>query len=262
MFLRSCAFALICCFGLALFSHAAAGENREGFVPARSFNTYAVSNRHPLPPGKGVEFLAVDNMDRFNQIFVLTRVMGPEPDTVTEDLFRDNIILAVIHEGYWEMQPQYATMGQDGVRLVYSAEKQPVSFSAASPMIVAVPRGIANTFHFIENGEAAGVVTVESDNLVNLRDRYPNLNVAGGWSGYKEIDSEAKALFEKALQGLTGAGYEPLMYESQLVNGVNFRFVCKQTLTTNPPVLGIALVSFHVSFDGKVSEPDIQNVIR
>jgi hypothetical protein len=49
--------------------------------------------------------------------------------------------------------------------------------------------------------------------------------------------------FSQAMEGLTGAGYEPLLYCGlQLVNGINHMIICKQTKVTNPPVVGIAEV--------------------
>lgn len=230
------------------------------FVPMRHFTAYAVSNQHPLPPARDTEFLIVDSFDKFKQIFVLTRVMGDAPATVEEDLFDNNVLLAVIKEGLWDMQPLYAIHSPGQIDLHYSAEKQPAPFQAVTPLIVGVPKDLANSVRFVENGVTAGVVTPVDP--LPLREADADIPIVGGWSGYREVGPEAAALFKVAMGQPAGARYEPLMHSSQLVNGMNHRFVCKQTLATRPPVLGIAIVSFHVSFDQKISRPEIQNIIR
>lgn len=254
MVIRKYVLALLCCLVAAV---PALGAN----VPVKAFTPYAVSNQHPIPPGQDYEFLYIDNFNKFNQIFVLTVTMGPKPDIVTEDLFNNYAILAVIRPGLWSMEPEGASTQQGNVDFAYSCSKVPATFEAVTPLIVAIPKGVSDTFRFIENGKPVGVVTNASD-LSNLRNSNPDVPVLGGWSGYRELDQDARALFQKATRGLTGTVYEPLMFEAQLVNGVNYRFVCVHKTTANPPTLGIALISFHTSFDDRISQPEIQNIIQ
>ena len=52
--------------------------------------------------------------------------------------------------------------------------------------------------------------------------------LAGGWTGWNfTITPEAKAVFEKALQGFTGVGYTPLAFATQMVSGTNYCFLCQ-----------------------------------
>ena len=52
---------------------------------------------------------------------------------------------------------------------------------------------------------------------------------------------ELKDIFVKALDGLTGAKYEPVeLLTSQVVNGVNYKFLADGTKTTNPITIGEA----------------------
>ncbi len=57
-----------------------------------------------------------------------------------------------------------------------------------------------------------------------------NEPLEGGWTTQEptELTAEQKALFEKAMNGLTGVSYTPVSYlGSQVVAGTNHRFLCK-----------------------------------
>lgn len=54
--------------------------------------------------------------------------------------------------------------------------------------------------------------------------------ISGGWSTDEptELTDEQKALFEKALDGMTGVSYTPVLFLGiQVVGGYNYRFLCK-----------------------------------
>ncbi|HFZ8993376.1 TPA: hypothetical protein ACIPUI_000438 [Citrobacter freundii] len=64
----------------------------------------------------------------------------------------------------------------------------------------------------------------------------------GAWSINQElfedktqIAKEYRDIFEEAVEGQKGAGYAPLLYcGHQLVSGMNYMFIARQTLTTHP----------------------------
>jgi hypothetical protein len=51
--------------------------------------------------------------------------------------------------------------------------------------------------------------------------------VPGGWSDFSfTITPEAKKVLDEALHGLTGVQYTPLAFAIQVVNGLNYCFIC------------------------------------
>jgi hypothetical protein len=61
--------------------------------------------------------------------------------------------------------------------------------------------------------------------------------VPGGWSAYSaKISEEAISAFAEALKGHVGVNYTPLAVASQVVNGVNYHFLCDaQIVYPNAP---------------------------
>ena len=51
--------------------------------------------------------------------------------------------------------------------------------------------------------------------------------IVGGWTVHKEIDTEAKAVFDRAVAELkTETKYQPLSCATQVVSGLNYAFLC------------------------------------
>ena len=60
-------------------------------------------------------------------------------------------------------------------------------------------------------------------------------SMSGGWvvNPSCELPQEVATVFNAAMGQITGAGYEPLLYcGSQVVRGINYMIICKQTLVT------------------------------
>lgn len=58
----------------------------------------------------------------------------------------------------------------------------------------------------------------------------------GGWTPFRPLTGDDKAIFDKALNGLCGVGYEPLLVATQVVAGTNYRFFCNaQVVYPNAP---------------------------
>lgn len=259
---RKFAYAIL--FTIALLAVAGTGAQAAsdtlGFVPAKTFDSYFVSNKHPLPPGQDTEFVYIDNYDKFEDLFGVGMVMGRQPDLVDERYFRDGAIVAVIHDGLWNMKLDMVMERKDGIDINYSAEEVPAAFKATTPLIIGIPKDVAGVFHFVENGKPVQVLTVGDVDAARVK--FPDVPVAGGWTQFGPLDAESTRLFDRVMGGIAGAGYTPIAHATQVVNGINHRFICNQTLITNPPTQAIVMVSFHQSFDGTASKPNIETLVR
>ena len=94
--------------------------------------------------------------------------------------------------------------------------------------------------------------------------------IAGGWTRADSpvITEEQAAIFEKALEGLTGADYEAVAYlASQVVAGTNHLFLVRVKPVVPDPVEKYALVSIYEDLDGnaeilEVIDSDIETNIN
>ncbi len=58
---------------------------------------------------------------------------------------------------------------------------------------------------------------------------------AGGWSEFHSLTKEEKALFNEVMGNIVGVSYKPIVVATQVVNGMNYCFICRATSATNPP---------------------------
>ena len=85
--------------------------------------------------------------------------------------------------------------------------------------------------------------------------------IAGGFVDAEDptITDELKEIFETALNGLLGAKYEPVkLLATQVVNGINYKFLANGTKTTNPITIGTYSITINKSTDGIISLLDIE----
>lgn len=229
-------------------------------VPFKTYSNYFVSNTHTFPPGQKVEYLHIDDMDRFDEIFGLATVMYMTPAVVKTDVFSNNIVLAVIRDGLWDMRTDYVVDKPDGLEIHYHAQALPATYEAVTPLVISVPKNGAGIFKFIENGTLTHVIT--DDDVETTGERFPHVSVAGRWSRKAPVDPEARAVFDRAMDGHSGSRFEPVYFSSQKANGRNYRFSCLQTVITDPPKHGLATVTFHVAPGGEVSGLHIEGMGR
>lgn len=65
------------------------------------------------------------------------------------------------------------------------------------------------------------------------------------------LPQKAATAFTDVTSGLVGAGYVPVLYcGEQLVHGINYMIICKQTLVTNPPVEHLVTMIINSSEQG------------
>jgi len=92
----------------------------------------------------------------------------------------------------------------------------------------------------------------------------------GGWTLTPDLSvsltEEDKAIFDKAMEGFTGVGYEPAaVLATQLVSGKNYAYLCKATPVTSKPIPHWAVVVVYQDLQGeasvsKVAEIDLTNL--
>lgn len=84
---------------------------------------------------------------------------------------------------------------------------------------------------------------------------------AGAWIDVedKTITDELREIFNKALQGLTGATYEPQeLVAKQVVAGTNYKFLANGSKTTKPITKGTYYITIYEDLDGNVELKDIE----
>jgi hypothetical protein len=123
---------------------------------------YFVKNNAPLPGNPA--YLILPSKKAYDQIFGFGAVMGGKPKLVTEKLFDDNVIIAVIKSGntLWKYEVERVTREKGQLVLTYTANgKQSSSAKFNSPLILSVPRGDFAEVVFIENGKQVGRQTLK-----------------------------------------------------------------------------------------------------
>ena len=87
-------------------------------------------------------------------------------------------------------------------------------------------------------------------------------DMVGSWKQPEspEITEEASSAFEKAMEGFTGVGYVPVaLLGTQLVAGMNYRYVCEATTVTSDAETSYALVTVYQDLEGNA---EITEIVR
>lgn len=82
----------------------------------------------------------------------------------------------------------------------------------------------------------------------------------GGWSALRALNDDDEKVFEKAFTGFVGVGYEPLLVETQIVAGSNYRFICNSAAVTADTEAYAAVVTVWSKVDGSVEITDIKKL--
>ena len=87
--------------------------------------------------------------------------------------------------------------------------------------------------------------------------------VVGGFVDVEDgtLTDELKEIFNKATEGYVGMSLEPIeLYQTQVVAGINYKFVCSGNKTTNPPITGSYFVTVYEDLEGNCSIIDVETI--
>lgn len=87
----------------------------------------------------------------------------------------------------------------------------------------------------------------------------PAEGLAGGWAEAEDgtVTEEMRKLFDLAFEGFAGASYEPFaLLGTQVVAGVNYRFLARQTLVTAQPKVAWGYLTLYQDLEGNVTFTD------
>ena len=91
----------------------------------------------------------------------------------------------------------------------------------------------------------------------------PEPNITGGWQNSEspDITPERRAVFDKAMDGFVGVGYEPIAYlGSQVVAGTNHAFFCKAQVIYPNSLPYFAIVYIYEDLEGKAEIAEIASM--
>ncbi len=117
------------------------------------------------------------------------------------------------------------------------------------------------TLHKPLLGSAAVDTVTETQMDTDLGDASGML--AGGWTkpDTAALTAEQTAAFDAAMQGLTGVSYKPLaLLSTQVVAGVNYRFLCEATAVYPGAEPYYAVVTVYQALDGTAQILDITDL--
>ncbi len=69
-------------------------------------------------------------------------------------------------------------------------------------------------------------ILYEKEITVEILSPQGNANTVGGWAEQRPLTKEDQAVFDEAMKGFVGVGYKPKSVATQVVAGVNYRFIC------------------------------------
>ncbi len=119
------------------------------------------------------------------------------------------------------------------------------------------------------NASNASNVTEDSSAVENTSEYSVNEKLddsgimTGAWSisDSATMTDDVQKIFDKAVDGITGATYEPIAYlGSQVVAGTNYCFLCKATVAHPTATPHYTLMHIYEDFDGNVEIADIQDI--
>ena len=79
-------------------------------------------------------------------------------------------------------------------------------------------------FYILSLAAVLSCVCVSCDQIFNSS---PKQAVVGGYSESRKLSDEERALFDSVAAEIAGVKYEPINVSTQIVAGVNYRFLCK-----------------------------------
>lgn len=85
-------------------------------------------------------------------------------------------------------------------------------------------------------------------------------NMLGGWSEFRKPNREELKVFEDAFEGFVGVMYTPILVKTQVVNGINYKFITDAKAVYPGAQPYKALVSIHKPIMGKAVITNIEKL--
>ncbi|MCR5770235.1 MAG: hypothetical protein K6G87_03245 [Butyrivibrio sp.] len=106
--------------------------------------------------------------------------------------------------------------------------------------------------------------TVEITSEYSVNEELDDLGImTGAWSvsDSATMTDEIQEIFDKAVDGINGATYEPIAFlGSQVVAGTNYCFLCKATVVHPTATPYYTLMYIYEDLDGNVEIADMQDI--
>ncbi|MCL1127917.1 hypothetical protein [Shewanella surugensis] len=110
---------------------------------------------------------------------------------------------------------QVSTQVVNGTNYRFECEAKVVSPSAA------IEHALVQIYKPLEGKAQLVSITIENEHSSNSQALY------GGWSPWGPLTAESLEVFDAATSRLLGVKYTPLEVSTQVVAGVNYRFICE-----------------------------------
>lgn len=75
-------------------------------------------------------------------------------------------------------------------------------------------------------------------------------SILGGWSPYRKPTAEDLKIFNEATNGIVGVSYTPLEVSTQVVSGMNYKFICEARPAVVAPIVYKATVQIYAPLEG------------
>lgn len=125
--------------------------------------------------------------------------------------------------------------------------------------LVGAPEKKVFTFECVAPGKAAiqfayvqtpGGPVLYEEILPICIEELETCNPRGGWSDPHPLSAKEEEVFNKVTAGWCGAGYTPQNVATQVVSGINYRYVCKAVTVTLQPQEYYAMVYIYQPTEG------------
>lgn len=84
----------------------------------------------------------------------------------------------------------------------------------------------------------------------------------GGYTDWEfPLDSDAQKVFDAALKGIMGVGYQPLAFAKQVIAGYRYAFLVLATATTHPVSRFVAVIHIIAPLQGQ-GQPHVEEIKR
>lgn len=84
--------------------------------------------------------------------------------------------------------------------------------------------------------------------------------ITGAYEVHPEVDEGALKIFNKALEHHAGMDYKPVAVATQVVNGVNYIFICTGKAVVLHPETKLYAVKIYFKADGKDTVLELQEI--